>query len=73
MEGSLELRLKSAEAALTTYYGAKLELGKETDNQAEAALVNVETYVQLTLEKYYYPEDEDGVDKELSLIHILIA
>lgn len=55
---------KSAEAALTTYYGAKLELGKETDNQAEAALVNVETYVQLTLEKYYYPEDEDGVDKE---------
>ena len=55
---------KSAEAALTTYYGAKLELGKETDNQAEAALVNVETYVQLTLEKYYYPEDEDGVDKK---------
>ena len=55
---------KSATEALAAYYGAKLELGKETDNQAEAALVNVETYVQLTLEKYYYPEDEDGVDKE---------
>ena len=55
---------KSATEALAAYYGAKLELGKETDNQAEAALVNVETYVQLTLNKYYYPEDENGVDKE---------
>ena len=55
---------KSAAEALDTYYGAKLSLNGETDNQAEAALVNVETYVQLTLNKYYYPEDENGVDKE---------
>ena len=55
---------KSASAATSAYYSATLNLANEDDNQAEAKLSNVETYVQLTLEKFYYPEDEDGVDIE---------
>ena len=53
---------QSASAATNAYYSATLNLAEEDDNQAEAKLSNVETYVQLTLEKFYYPEDEDGVD-----------
>ena len=55
---------KSASDATNAYYSATLNLAEEDDNQAEAKLSNVETYVQLTLEKWYYPEDEDGVDKK---------
>ena len=55
---------KSASAATNAYYSAMLNLAEEGDNQAEAKLSNVETYVQLTLEKWYYPENEDGVDIE---------
>ena len=53
---------QSASDATNAYYSATLNLAEEDDNQAEAKLSNVETYVQLTLEKFYYPEDEDGVD-----------
>ena len=55
---------KSASAATSAYYSATLNLAGEDDNQAEAKLSNVETYVQITLEKFYYPEDGDGVDIE---------
>ncbi len=53
---------KSASAATSAYYSATLNLAGEDDNQAEAKLSNVETYVQLTLEKWYYPEDSAGND-----------
>ena len=62
---------KSASEATSDYYSATLNLAGEDDNQAEAKLSNVETYVQLTLEKYYYPENEDGEDidpKEYKLL-----
>ena len=65
LAGSVEtLEALSAEAALAAYYGAPLELGEEDDNQAEAALVNVETYVQLTLNKWYQPEKNVGTPEE---------
>ena len=53
---------KSASDATSAYYSATLNLAEEDDNQAEAKLSNVETYVQLTLEKWYYPEDSAGND-----------
>ncbi len=55
---------KSATDALNTYYGATLSLNAEADNQAEAKLVNVETYVQLTLNKWYQPEKNMGTDEQ---------
>ena len=51
---------KTAGEAWTAYYGAKLDLSNEDDNQAEAALVNVDTYVQLRLNKWYQPEKNVG-------------
>lgn len=53
---------KSASVATSAYYSATLNLAEQDDNQAEAKLSNVETYVQLTLEKWYYPEDSAGND-----------
>ena len=53
---------QSASDATNAYYSATLNLAEEDDNQAEAKLSNVETYVQLTLEKWYYPEDSAGND-----------
>lgn len=42
---------KSASEATSDYYSATLNLAEEDDNQAEAKLSNVETYVQLTAGK----------------------
>ena len=50
--------------ALGDYYGVAINLAEEPDNAGEVDLVNVEPYVQLTLYKWYYPEDEDGKDIE---------
>ena len=55
---------QSASDATNAYYSATLNLAEEDDNQAEAKLSNVETYVQLTLEKWYQPEKNIGTEEE---------
>lgn len=54
------LKKLSAQDALDAYYGVEMPLLGETDDAAEAELFNVETYVQLTLEKWYQPEKNIG-------------
>ena len=50
--------------ALGKYYGVAINLADDPDNAGEVDLVNVEPYVQLTLYKWYYPEDDTGKDIE---------
>ena len=54
---------KNAETALAEYYGAKVEFTLTNGAYSgEVKLTNVEGFVQLTLNKYYYPEDDNGKD-----------